>query len=251
MSRKEVVNRLSQHLEVQATYLGPPSFAYQVGDYTVNREGKILDKEGREWELETLLGETLPTEGEDETTEIIGASEDSAEIEAFALEVEIPLEGYDGKSLTNLLRMIYSKQPLIKKALGLDNDLVTEEIIAAFEQEQIVTLDDFRNALKTLNCPGIGFDFEKGTITFKLGTGGDNPEKAQAATQLLGLINTYARQQKRNVAARVKPTDNEKYTFRTWLLRLGMIGDEYKATRKLLLKNLSGNASFRKQRQAG
>ncbi len=45
MSRKEVVNRLSQHLKVQPTYLGAPSFAYQVGDYTVNREGKILDKE--------------------------------------------------------------------------------------------------------------------------------------------------------------------------------------------------------------
>ena len=116
MSRKEVVNRLSRHLEVQATYLGAPSFAYQVGDYTVNREGKIQDKEGREWELETLLGQTLPAEGEDETTEIIGASEGSAEIEVFALEVEIPLEGYDGKSLTNLLRMIYSKQPLIKSA---------------------------------------------------------------------------------------------------------------------------------------
>ncbi len=165
--------------------------------------------------------------------------------------MEIPLEGYDGKSLINLLRMIYSKQPLIKKALGLDIDLVDEECVAAIEQEQIVTFDDFKKALEGANCPGIGFDFEKETITFKLGTGRNNPEKVQAATQLLDLISTYARQQKRNVAARVKPTDNEKYTFRTWLLRLGMIGDEYKASRKLLLRNLSGNASFRKQRKVG
>lgn len=251
MSRKELANRLSRHLEVQATYLGAPSFAYRVGDYTVNREGKILDKEGREWELETLLGQTVQAGRENGAIEAVGASDVSAETEPIALEVEIPLEGYDGKSLTNLLRMIYSKQPLVKKALGLDFDLVNEEIIAAFEQEQIVTLGDFKKALEGTNCPGIGFDFEKQTITFKLGVGGNNPEKAQAATQLLGLVNAYARQQKRNVAARVKPTDNEKYTFRTWLLRLGMIGDEYKASRKLLLKNLSGNASFRKQRQAG
>jgi len=251
MSRKELVNQLSQHLEVQATYLGPPSFAYQVGDYTVNREGKILDKEAREWELETLIGETPQAERENGAIEAVGASDVSAETEPIALAVEISLEGYDGKSLTNLLRMIYSKQPLIKKALGLDIDLVTEESIAAFEQEQIVTLDDYKKALEGANCRGIGFDFEKETITFKLGTGGNNPEKVHAATQLLGLINIYARQQKRNVAARVKPTDNEKYTFRTWLLRLGMIGDEYKASRKLLMRNLSGNASFRKQRQVG
>ncbi|MEY8304856.1 hypothetical protein [Anaerosalibacter bizertensis] len=43
----------------------------------------------------------------------------------------------------------------------------------------------------------------------------------------------------------MKPTDNEKYTFRTWLTRLGMIGDEYREIRKELLQNLSGNSAFR------
>jgi hypothetical protein len=48
--------------------------------------------------------------------------------------------------------------------------------------------------------------------------------------------------------ASAKPinTDNEKYAFRTWLIRLGMTGNEYKSTRKLLLQNLSGNGAFRK-----
>ena len=39
--------------------------------------------------------------------------------------------------------------------------------------------------------------------------------------------------------------DNEKYAFRCFLLRLGLIGNEYKVTRKILMKNLSGNASFK------
>ena len=38
---------------------------------------------------------------------------------------------------------------------------------------------------------------------------------------------------------------NEKYEFRCFLLRLGMIGDEYKQVRKILLKNLSGSAAFK------
>ena len=39
--------------------------------------------------------------------------------------------------------------------------------------------------------------------------------------------------------------ENEKYAFRCFLLRLGFIGDEYKAARKILLKNLSGSSAFR------
>ncbi|MFR5081245.1 MAG: hypothetical protein ACLTEE_00695 [Anaerobutyricum hallii] len=41
-----------------------------------------------------------------------------------------------------------------------------------------------------------------------------------------------------------KPTDNEKYAFRCFLLRLGFIGDAHKATRKILLKNLIGSSAF-------
>ncbi len=40
-------------------------------------------------------------------------------------------------------------------------------------------------------------------------------------------------------------TDNEKYAFRTWLLRMGFIGLDFMAARKILLKNLSGSSAFR------
>jgi hypothetical protein len=47
------------------------------------------------------------------------------------------------------------------------------------------------------------------------------------------------------VTATEKAVDNEKYAFRCFLLRLGFIGSEYKAERKLLLKNLSGSSAYR------
>ena len=40
-------------------------------------------------------------------------------------------------------------------------------------------------------------------------------------------------------------TDNDKYAFRCFLLRLGFIGGEYKTARKILLRNLTGDAAFR------
>lgn len=47
------------------------------------------------------------------------------------------------------------------------------------------------------------------------------------------------------VTAQDKDVENEKYAFRCFLLRLGFIGDEYKAERKILLRNLSGSGAFR------
>ena len=253
MTRKELVHKLAEHLGIRPVYLAAPSFAYQVGEYTVNRQGNILDSEGQVLELEALLADgkeepVLETITEQKET---AEANTSVETKPIALEVRIPLEGYDGRSLRNLLHMIYSKQPLIKKALNLDTDLVSEEAISALDQQPMTTLEHFQNALGGKSCPGIDFDFNKGTITFKLGQGGDDPEKVEAATQLLALVNLSARRSKLNISAKVKATDNEKYTFRTWLLRLGMIGDDYKAARRVLLQNLPGNSAFRKQVQEG
>lgn len=228
MSRKELVNLLSQHLEVHSIYLGAPSFAYQVGDYTVDRHGSILDAQGQAVEPEKLL-----------------ESGSKEEMGLETLNVQIPLEGYDGKGLRNLLHLIYNNQPLIKKALDLKSDLVSEEIIAALQQERMFTLEHFKEAMKGVSCPYIDFDYDDEIIVFRLDTYEKNPEKVQAATQLLKLANINARRRKQNLAAKVRSTDNEKFSFRTWLLNLGMIGDEYKVARKVLLKNLSGNSAFR------
>jgi hypothetical protein len=42
-----------------------------------------------------------------------------------------------------------------------------------------------------------------------------------------------------------REVENPKYSFRCFLLGLGFIGDEYKAARKILLKNLDGSAAFK------
>ena len=45
--------------------------------------------------------------------------------------------------------------------------------------------------------------------------------------------------------------DNEKYAFRCFLLRLGFIGAEYKAARKVLLRNLTGSSAFKSGKRGG
>jgi len=52
----------------------------------------------------------------------------------------------------------------------------------------------------------------------------------------------------KHTSSKPSETENEKHTFRTWLLRLGMIGDEYKTNRKTLLASLEGNGAFSVQK---
>lgn len=72
---------------------------------------------------------------------------------------------------------------------------------------------------------------------------------ADAFCQLAAMMNDMALSQKRIQAKEVN-TDNEKYAFRIWLLRLGMNGDAYKSTRKVLMQNLGGHTAFRTPEEA-
>lgn len=221
MDRKEIVKTLSKHFDIKSKYLGAPSFAYKVGEFTVDREGRIISKAGEEVELEIILNSVAET------------TDDIANIE-----ISFPLEGHDGQSLKNLLNVIYSRQPLIKKAFDLGENIVEEELINKLNEADVKTLEDFLEFPNKENLKGMSFDDEKITFNFV-------KDEVKASMEFLSLLINKAKELK-YASAKVVNTDNEKYAFRTWLMRLGMIGDEYKTTRKILLQPLSGNGAFRK-----
>jgi len=86
--------------------------------------------------------------------------------------------------------------------------------------------------------------FTKGTVEFRLFNGTTHAGKIKAYTQFCLAISHQALTQKK-ASARRTTTDNEKYAFRCWLLRLGLIGDEFKTCRLHLLANLEGNSAWR------
>ena len=91
-----------------------------------------------------------------------------------------------------------------------------------------------------------GLSFADGKVSFTGFPLTDDPARNTAFQQIACLINKHALEQKR-IQAKVVNDDNEKYAFRIWLLRIGMNGDEYKASRKILMENLSGHTAFRTQ----
>ena len=70
------------------------------------------------------------------------------------------------------------------------------------------------------------------------------PEELKAYDTFICKLCEMARNAKR-VVAKEKETDNDKYAFRCFLLRLGFIGAEFKTERKILLRNLAGSSAFR------
>lgn len=225
MDRRELVKVLGEHIGLKPKYLGVPSFAYQVGEYTVDREGRIRNKVGDEVELEDILN------SEKKTTDLM---------------IALPMEGHNGKTLRNLVNMIYSRQVMIKKVFEIEENIVEGYFITAINHMDVQTTSQFIYILKELgveNCRGIHFEEDK--IAFNITKQEIEPEEVKAFADFLSLLNKKAKELKYASDKQVN-TDNEKYAFRTWLMRLGMIGDEYKATRKVLLQNLSGNGAFRK-----
>ncbi|WP_206812145.1 virulence-related protein [Paradesulfitobacterium ferrireducens] len=257
MDKKEMLQRLAEHSGEKPKYMGAPSFAYQVtvGDevYTIDRDGKIKNSEGQEVELAEILTGESAAAAAGKAPEILEetwpqASISEAEPPVDRMEVVLPLGEHTVYTLRNLINMIASKQDLIQRAFNLKQVIVQEEFTKAMNEKAMTVFQDFESIaheVGTEKCPGIAFDFDLKTITFQFYEGELDPDKLKAYTDLVTLIHTNAQNLKR---ASWKPaaTDNPKYSFRTWLLRLGMIGQEYKTARKVLLANLEGNSAFRK-----
>ena len=100
--------------------------------------------------------------------------------------------------------------------------------------------------------------FTKGTIEFRLfqfdaptaeRKNGLHAGQLKSYIQLCLALSQMAKEV-RTASPKPQQNENPKYAMRTWLLRLGFIGDEFKTARDLLTKRLDGDAAFRSGRAA-
>lgn len=244
MDRKKIVNSLSEHFETQARYLGAPTFAYEVetiGEiYKIDRHGIITTHDGTEVSLDEVIGRP-PTEEQDIRIESVIQNLEN-------LEISLPMDGHSGATLKNIVNMISSKQHLIMKSLGIEDHIMDETFAEDLSQKTTVTLEEFETALDELGkerCSGITFYFEKNICTLTVPIDKLDYDKISALAVLVNQIDECARNQKRTSFKAVQE-DNPKFALRTWLIRLGMKGSDYKDARRVLLQNLEGNGAFRK-----
>ncbi len=240
MDRKEMIKKLGEHFDVEPKYLKTPSFAYEIatGDevYTIAKDGQITNASGQ-----VVTFEEITQKAGDETEAL------SRPTIADTIEVTLPLEGHTGRTLLNVLNMLASKQNLLKAALGLKSKLIEQEFSEAMNKTNICSLDDFIKAHEEAgaeNCSVLKLNLEDRTFSLTLLGDGFSGNQIHAFTDLAGLLNQNAKQLKKT-SCKPAQDDNPKYALRTWLIRLGMNGPEYRETRKILLANLTGSSAFR------
>jgi hypothetical protein len=247
MKRKEMVKKLGEFLGVKPKFLNAPTFNYEIvteeETYTIDRFGRITNSAGEEKTYEEIIN---PPASKEEPEQMPEEKQEPLNIDG--LEVKLPLEGHTGATLRNLVNMLFSKQHLIMKALELSEPLMDGTFAEDLSFKEISSFEEFQKALDEVGkerIPGLAFDFEEGTFTIKLKAATLEPDQIAAFQDLTALINQNALKQKRATFKQAQD-DNPKYAFRTWLIRLGMNGPEYKTTRKVLLANLEGSGAFRK-----
>lgn len=214
-SRKAMVTAIEKEIGGKAKYLGVPSCAYEIGNYTVGRNGELefgdfddIDEVAQIVDACVMATGITPAEWEGnkdaEETETEGVME---------LTVTIPFTKVNVGNLTSLLE---AKGSLIKDALG---------------------ITDLR------------FEMNEDSVSFPWFSKVE-PEEAMTYTKFITAICEMTMKQKR-ITAKPKENENEKYAFRCFLLRLGFIGDEYKADRKILLSKLDGSSAFKSGAKKG
>ena len=250
--RKAMVGIVGKALGEKPVYCGAPTFSYKIGAFEITKDGCLcfddatdeatlarvrtaLREAGftsEDWENEGICADTgakEPSTTESATsetpcedtaqndstpTETADAEADSSE---DTLSISLPRSLFTETALQNLDALLRSKGRLIRHAF------------------------DIKDATYTLTNDRITFAWLHGTIT---------DETAKAYAEFISKLCLMARTQKR-VTAKEKIVDNEKYAFRCFLLRLGMIGNAYKESRKILLQNLTGSSAFKSGHRKG
>ena len=166
--------------------------------------------------------------------------------ESCGIHIHVGLGSHTPKTLRNLVNIVNAKEDLLTMALGITPDRrgrwckpVEPLFLQKLNSIKPKTMEDFARVWYTYS--GGSYSDWRRCATFEATL---HAGKIKAYIQLCLAISAQALAA--GAASPRRPeTDNPKYTFRCWLLRLGFIGDEFATAREHLLKNLPGNAAWR------
>ena len=205
--RPKLAQEIGNLLGTAPHYERVPSCAYDIAGYRLDKEGVLYIPEGVEEETVEDLILQLRECGFQDDAEVT----EEVPVQQEKLTIVIPKDSLTDTALENLQKIIANKQTLFQRAFRMDS---TE-----------IEITD-----------------EKINFTWFLYT--VDGDEIAAYTQFISRLCDMARDAKR-VSSKPTETDNDKYAFRCFLLRLGFIGKEYKIARKILLRNLTENSAFR------
>ncbi len=185
------------------------------------------------------------------------------------MHVHIDAAPFDGRRLGNLAKIVYKQEPLILHALGISQERlrrftrpVNDDFIRRIERQRPKTKDElnriwygYHNTHPQHYCStryhGVNLHnvWYRGTVEFRWFEATLHAGKVRAyITLCLALAAKALNGRAASSRKRAFDPASAKYDFRVFLLRLNLIGEEFKAVRKHLLANMPGDAAFKNGR---
>ena len=208
-----------------------------------------------------------------------GAKSDASR--GCGVHIHIGAQGHTPQSLRNLANIMASHESLIAEALKLDRSrmsrycrTVDPNFLAKVNSRKPKTMAQLADIWYTSHGASYGRNqhyndsryhmlnlhatFTKGTVEFRLfqfdeptaeRRGGIHAGQLKSYIQLCLALSQMAKDV-RTASSKPQQNENPKYAMRTWLLRLGFIGEEFATARDFLTRNLTGDTAFRHGRAA-
>ena len=250
--RREMVQAIAERLGSPAVYLRTPTYAYRIGNLTVERDGSIASDDDalletlrpmlmeRGWltdaasdsEAEASVAKMEPTEQDSETTQ---------------MELSFPVEDWTVPQLKNLMHTLYSNQQILRRMMESDALYIDRQLVERLDEAQ--TLDDLEARLadglaaETLK----GCRIRDGKFTFEATLDERDPTRWQVYGTLLCAMLRHAKDAKRVFLKADADSENEKYHANSLLMRLGFAGREHRELRRTLMGHLGGYAAFKNE----
>lgn len=185
------------------------------------------------------------------------------------IHIHINAAPFDAPHLRNLVNIMAAKEDMIYKALkvarGREQSYcrkIDPDFLERLNRQKPTTRDQLKRLWynggdgshvhyhdSRYHCLNLHSVFQKGTVEFRAFNGELHAGKIKAYIQFCLAITAQALNQRSASPTKTQST-NEKYTFRVWLLRLGLIGDEFKTARGHLLDHLEGCIAWKDPAQA-
>ena len=246
--RKLLAQAIGEWLHLEPHYDGVPRCSYSIGPVKVEKDAAIVTDDLEAWT--TLLPffqnrgwATEVPEPEQSTPE--ADSEAAGPTDIDAMEISEPAPGFTVGSLLNLIHMLYSKQYLFNRMTESGCLFISKNLIDSLKENVPEDMAAFQQRLADSKARGEldGFSYADGNVTLRYPFHAEQPMRWTTYGLLTDKI-LKAAQTATRITAQVQEPENEKYFVRSWLLRLGLGGSDFKEERHILLSGLKGHAAF-------
>ena len=256
-TRKELVKAISEITGERAVYKFMPTSAFEIGFFTVTREGKLEFPDRSDTEIVEQVeglserGYTVISsyydngksaiETDNEPTAETATQPDTAavtETEKVSEETEIMAQC---ETQGNTVPTVESNG-IDRFSISMSRDFFDERTLNKLDRTIENKGELFKMAFKT---DDLSYKVTDDRVIFDWFPFSGESGEGLAYSSFIDLLTKSLKEQKRVNASKAQ-TENPKFAMRVYLIKLGMVGDEYKQTRKILLRHLAGSSAFRK-----